>query len=404
MEINTDIAILKKPVNYIYTAKNLAINDISYNDGDATLTVPRFDSYVMFDFDQTDLNGQRGEVDLSGMGDAFLCFVGNNIDIKIKNLNNIENVNKGLGQVVFRISSDDARKIYGIQSNNFFITTKITQLNSSTEETIVYSGIWQKPGVVDRITYAELISSKEKENIKLNEAYDNLYLSFEKQRDIISNSSSILEEEKNKTILLNDSILRTQAKIEETRMASKFSTDTSPLKPEAPNGTPDPNVVSAVLGNTTSNEDTVTVINYQFFGNNGRNVALGVPRTKFAKGLLTLFSLIQAGVTIPKGDDTVSITISSNQYEKFLASLSQTLKLNQYYSFEFNSSFILLKINKKYKTEFLNILKINTIEATVEGVTELNRPPVNINCFLKEGIEDINDILSASNQSQITIN
>lgn len=385
MEINTDIAILKKPVNYIYTAKNLAINDISYNDGDATLTVPRFDSYVMFDFDQTDLNGQRGEVDLSGMGDAFLCFVGNNIDIKIKNLNNIENVNKGLGQVVFRISSDDARKIYEIQSNNFFITTKITQLNSSTEETIVYSGIWQKPGIVDRITYAELINSKEKENIKLNEVYNNLYLSFEKQRKIISNSSSILEEEKNKTIILNDSILRTQAKIEKGKLYTGGGGTSSSSGTSGTSGTSGSSVV-----------DTVTMINHKFFGNNGKS-ALSAVKTKFSSGLSTLFSLIQAGVTIPKGDTTVSITMSNNQYKKYLA--ASTKNLNEYYSFEFNSSFILLKINKKYKTEFLNILNIDNIDASVEGVTE----PININCFLKEGIEEINEILYASNQTNILL-
>lgn len=401
MAIDTNIAQLKTPVNYIYTAKNLAINDISYSDGDGTLTVPKFDSYVMFDFDQIDLNGQKAEVDFSGMGDAYLCFVGNNIEVKIKNLNNIENINKGLGQVVFKITSDEARKIYGIQSSYFFITTKITQLNSSTEETVVYSGFWQKSGDVNRTTYAELIAQKERENAALKDLYDTTYLSFEQQKTILSNSSSVLEQEKNKTVLLKDSISKTQAKIEETRKLSKFITPatitSAPVSATAA-GTPDSNLIAAVVENVVSVQDMVTVINHKFFGDDG-NSASKVGKVKIESGLSTLFSLIDAGVKIPKADLSADIKMTSEQFEKYSAVSKQTTQLKKYYSIEFTANTLKLKINKKYKTDFLNILGIDTLNASVDGYVSVQ----SIRCFLKEGIDTVDEILFESNQKAINI-
>jgi hypothetical protein len=399
MAIDTNIPEIKQPVNYIYTAKNLAINDISYTDGDGTLTVPKFDSYVMFDFDQIDLNGQKAEVDFSGMGDAYLCFVGNNIEVKIKNLNNIENVNKGLGQVVFKITSEDSRKIHGIQSKYFFITTKITQLNSSTEETVVYSGIWLKSGDSNRTTFAELIAVKERENVNLNEVYNNTYLSFEKQKEITSNTSSILDQEKNKTTLLKDSISKVQARIEETKRLSKFITGIPTVsKPAESVGTPDSNLISAVIESTPSTQDMVTVIDYKFFGDDGQSSAK-IAKTKVLSGLSTLFSLVDTGISIPKGDLTADIKISSEQYEKYLATVQNTTKLKKYYSIEFTSNTLRLRINKKYKTDFLNILQIETLQASIDGYVTVQ----NINCFLKEGIDNIDEILTSSGQSQINI-
>ena len=58
-----------------------------------------------------------------------------------------------------------------------------------------------------------------------------------------------------------------------------------------------------------------------------------------------------------------------------------------------------LRINKKYKTDFLNILKIDTLKASIDGYVTVQ----NINCFLKEGIDNIDEILTSSGQQQLNI-
>jgi hypothetical protein len=398
MAIDTNIPQLKTPVNYIYTARNLAINDVSYSDGDGTLAVPRFDSYVMFDFDQTNLNGQSVEVDFSGMGDAYLCFVDNNIEVKVKNLNNIENINKGLGQVVFKISSDDARKIYGIQNRFFFVTTKITQLNSSTEETVIYSGIWQKTGENERITFADLIASKQLEYNNLNETYKSSYESFEKQKTILTNSASILDEEKNKTVLLQDSISRVQKQIENARKITVDSKQTSSTT-VTPEGTPDSNAVTAVLQSSTNDEEKITIIDHTFFGSDGTK-SKKLAAIKFISALNTLFSLIANGISIPKPSLNSSIKISLSKYNKYLATSKQTSKLMKYYSVEFTDSTLKVKVMKKHKTDFLNFSGIEYLTVFIEEIGGSKQ----VKCSLKEALENIDNILIDSGQNKIKIN
>ena len=401
MAIDTNIPQIKTPINYIYTARNLAINDISYSDGDGTLTVPRFDSYVMFDFDQTDLNGQKFEVDFSGMGDAYLCFVDNNIEVKIKNLNNIENINKGLGQVVFKITSDDSRKIYGMQTRYFFVTTKITQLNSVTEETVVYSGIWQKSGEGERTTFEDLIATKNAEYNNLNETYKSTYESSEKQQNILNNSASILGEEKNKTKILEVSIARVQSEIERAR---KFVLTTgSTTGSETPGGTPDPTAVTAAVQGATNDEEKVVVINHTFFGDNGTK-AKKLARLKFTSSMNTLFALIDNDILIPKPSLNTSIKIKSSQYNEYLATSKQTSKLMKYYSVEFTDSTLKVTIMKKYKTDFLHFAGIEYLTANIEDNAFAFGGSKQIKCSLKEALDNIDEILTDSGQGKIKIN
>ena len=399
MAIDTNIPQIKTPINYIYTARNLAINDISYSDGDGTLTVPRFDSYVMFDFDQTDLNGQKFEVDFSGMGDAYLCFVDNNIEVKIKNLNNIENINKGLGQVVFKITSDDSRKIYGMQTRYFFVTTKITQLNSVTEETVVYSGIWQKSGEGERTTFENLIATKNAEYNNLNETYKSAYESSEKQQNILNNSASILEEEKNKTKILTDSIARVQAEIEKSRKIVVTTGSTTGSNTGTPGGTPDPNAVTATVQGVTNDEEKVVVIDHTFFGDNG-TTSRKLAKLKFTSSMNTLFALIDNSILIPKPSLDTSIKITSSQYNKYLSTSKQTSKLMKYYSVEFTDSTLKVTIMKKYKTDFLHFAGIEYLTANIEDIGGSKQ----IKCSLKEALDNIDEILTDSGQGKIKIN
>jgi hypothetical protein len=400
MAIDTNIPQIKTPTNYIYTARNLAINDISYSDGDGTLTVPRFDSYVMFDFDQTDLNGRKFEVDFSGMGDAYLCFVDNNIEVKIKNLNNIENINKGLGQVVFKISSDNSRKIYGMQTRYFFVTTKITQLNSVTEETVVYSGIWQKSGESERTTFEDLIAPKNAEYNNLNETYKSAYESFEKQQNILNNSASILEEEKNKTKILSFSIAKVQIEIGKSRNAVQDKSTTG-SNTQTPGGTPDPNAVNAAVQSATNNEEKVVVINHTFFGDNGTK-AKKLAKFKFMSSMNTLFALIDNDILIPKPSLDTSIKIKNSQYNEYLATSKQTSKLMKYYSVEFTDSSLKVTIMKKYKTDFLNFAGIEYLTANIEDIGDGGSKK--IKCSLKEALDNIDEILTDSGQGKIKIN
>ena len=188
-------------------------NSLVYNKGDVSLLIHPFDNYHLFTLYQSNSGTESKPIDLTNVGDLYLCFVAGETEVRIKEFEDVvignescvntitsartsEYKGKNVGEVVFRISKDDARKILALSDDSFYITAKFSNKTSNgnfeSDETVLYSGRW-----ADYSTYneqsiaAELATFKSEYNkilslyeqlqgeySKLNESYNKLSVDF----------------------------------------------------------------------------------------------------------------------------------------------------------------------------------------------------------------------------------
>lgn len=215
MSIQTSILTTTKENKYTYLAQSAASNSIDFLPGDGTLIIPDFDSYVMFDFSQQMPDGTLIETDLSGAGQIYLIFIDDQRQIKIPALQNMSNVNKSIGQVVFKVNSEQASTIFQLSTRTFFITTAISINSTLINETALYAGFWQKSNEPERTTFSQ--------RIEILKNQDN---SIEKRNKILKIENDILRNKKNslseKSIQLNNIIkdLKNQIGIISTKIST----------------------------------------------------------------------------------------------------------------------------------------------------------------------------------------
>jgi hypothetical protein len=177
MAIRTDIALTKKEVEIFKKFKALSVNEEPLPQGDGTIRISPFDDYVSFTlFDDTE--GEDSPIDLSNVGTISLVFVGENDEIKIPNYTQVQNIDLTQGQVLFRIDKENSKKILALDNNNFYISTQMIDENSTSDETVLYTGKFL--GLSDAaqqsltskneeltLEYTKSLSSLQEENKKL---------------------------------------------------------------------------------------------------------------------------------------------------------------------------------------------------------------------------------------------
>jgi hypothetical protein len=186
MAIQTNITLTAPQKEYFQRFVNLSVNDQPLPQGDATIRISPFDDYFLFTL-YDDVDGEDTPIDLSNVGNIFINFIGTTDEIDIKNHTQVEEVDLSQGQVLFRITRSDSKKILALNNNNFYISTKMIDESdgSISDESVVYQGIWLAFDDASRISlnsqieeqrieYSIQLGNLQDENTKLKE--DNAFL------------------------------------------------------------------------------------------------------------------------------------------------------------------------------------------------------------------------------------
>tara|TARA_R110002096_G_scaffold66927_2_gene162622 strand:+ start:317 stop:1297 length:981 start_codon:yes stop_codon:yes gene_type:complete len=159
--IRTNVSVTKTQKEYYQKFVNLAVNEKPLPQGDGIIRISPFDDYFLFTiFDEID--GEDTPIDLSNVGDIFINFIGTTDEVDVKNHTQIAEVDLSQGEVLFRITRSDSKKVLALDNSNFYISTKmVSPLDGSiSDESILYQGIWLAFDDASRITLTSQIEEQ----------------------------------------------------------------------------------------------------------------------------------------------------------------------------------------------------------------------------------------------------
>jgi hypothetical protein len=193
----------------------LVDNNTPKLQGEAYLRISPFDDYFMFTLNSL-VDGENIPINLVNMGTFYLSFFDQNQEIKIPNYTNIKDLEIDKGQVVFRISKEDSKRILSINNNVFYISNRMEDGDEVSDESVIYTGKFIKfdefseKVLSDKITELETTKNEEINNLldkiasleetilKLEE--DKVNLNNSLQNEILKNNNLVdgIESIKNK--------------------------------------------------------------------------------------------------------------------------------------------------------------------------------------------------------------
>jgi len=181
--INTNQPVSKTEAQIYKKFKNLSINEEPLPQGDGSIRISPFDDYFIFTFfDES--NGENVPIDLSNVGTLMMSFIGKNDEIRIPYYTNVSDVDLSQGQVLFRISKDDSKKILNLDNNNFYISTKmVSNDGSESDESVIYTGTFQ--------------SITDDARVSLTSQIDDLRIQYTKDVAILTNENTTLKKQVN---------------------------------------------------------------------------------------------------------------------------------------------------------------------------------------------------------------
>lgn len=135
VEINKGLVLERKTKRIT----NLSKNEKIYAQGDGVMKIAPFDNYYLFTI-YSELNMEDVPVDIHNMGSFFLTFKDKSSEVRIKNYTNTKDIDPTSGQIMFRISQEEAEKILALDTNIFYITSMLYDNVSKSDETVLYSG------------------------------------------------------------------------------------------------------------------------------------------------------------------------------------------------------------------------------------------------------------------------
>ena len=124
MAIQTNISLTAPQKEYFQRFVNLSVNEEALPQGDATIRISPFDDYFLFTM-YDEIDSEDTPIDLSNVGDIFINFIGTSDEINIKNWTQVNEVDLSQGEVLFKISKDDSKKVLALNNNNFYISTNL---------------------------------------------------------------------------------------------------------------------------------------------------------------------------------------------------------------------------------------------------------------------------------------
>ncbi len=126
--------------------EELASNSTMYYRGDECLEIAPFDNYYMFTIykESSDNNKRDSSVplDLTHIGFIYLIFPDGENEVRIPNYTDAKNIDMVNGQVVFKISKENAKRILAASAGTFYITSQMTDGRTAGDETVLYTGRW----------------------------------------------------------------------------------------------------------------------------------------------------------------------------------------------------------------------------------------------------------------------
>lgn len=196
MEIRTDIPLTERESVFYKKFKNLSVNEEPKPQGDGVIRISPFDDYIIFTlYDEVD--GVNKPIDLTNVGTIYIVFIGANDEIRIPNFTNVENIDMSGGQVLFRISKDDSRKILALDNRNFYISTMMVDPDGSSDESVIYTGTFLSFNESAQVSLAnELENTKidfSKELAALQKTNDDLKQDISKKNNLIAEQTTIIE-------------------------------------------------------------------------------------------------------------------------------------------------------------------------------------------------------------------
>lgn len=196
MEIITDIPLTEEEVIFYKKFKNLSVNEQAKQQGEGVIKISPFDDYFMFTlYDEVD--GVDSPIDLSNVGTIYLVFIGKDDEIRIPNYTNVKDIDMSSGQVLFRISKDDSRKILALSNRNFYISTMMIDPDGNSDESVVYTGTFlsldesSKNLISSQLEDLRIAYSKELASLQL--IIDNLNKEISDKDNLIAQQATIID-------------------------------------------------------------------------------------------------------------------------------------------------------------------------------------------------------------------
>jgi len=140
MAINTNTPVSKTERRVYKRFKNLSVNEEPLPQGDGTIRISPFDDYYIFTF-YNEVDNENTPIDLSNVGTIYISFIGENDEIRIPYYTNVQEVDLSQGQVLFRISKDNSKKILKLDNDNFYVSTQMkAEDGAESDESVIYTG------------------------------------------------------------------------------------------------------------------------------------------------------------------------------------------------------------------------------------------------------------------------
>tara|TARA_R110000744_G_scaffold74565_3_gene148865 strand:+ start:1179 stop:2024 length:846 start_codon:yes stop_codon:yes gene_type:complete len=161
MAIQTNISLTAPQKEYFQRFVNLSVNEEALPQGDGVIRISPFDDYFLFTL-YDEIDSEDTPIDLSNVGDIFINFIGTNDEINVKNHTQVAEVDLSQGEVLFRITKSDSKKVLALNNNNFYISTKMVseEDGSISDESVLYQGTWLAFDTASRVTLTSQIEEQ----------------------------------------------------------------------------------------------------------------------------------------------------------------------------------------------------------------------------------------------------
>jgi hypothetical protein len=231
-----------------------------YPQNNASITVSPFDNFVKFIFYDNSLQEATGAtdpqlLDLSSVGTLFLSFFNSetNDEVRVSNYTNISGINPAQGEVVFKITKEESKKVLGFTSNIFYVSSRLEVGQSKSDETLLYTGKWFKPQDLYQQTASEVV-----EELKNTIKNLNLQLNAEKAaaNQIITNQQISIDNLTSENSTLQQNITESANTV--VNVPTVTDNTVSVINTPTPTTTSNTSTSTSNTSTSTSNQNTKT--------------------------------------------------------------------------------------------------------------------------------------------------
>jgi hypothetical protein len=141
-----------------------------WKQGEAVISLSPFDNFVLFVLYDNTLQEATGAkqpqlLDVTNMGTFYLSFTDESTgdEVRISNYTNVKDLSPIKGELLFKITKEEASKILKHTSKNFYVSSRLELNDTKSDETLVYFGKWYKIDEKIQIRDSEIIAGLNKQ-------------------------------------------------------------------------------------------------------------------------------------------------------------------------------------------------------------------------------------------------